>query len=106
MKNYVQSGSSVTISAPATLQSGVGVLIGELFGVAGANAAIGNSVALYTDGIFDLPKEATADTFSIGDAVEWDTANERISAVDGGLKIGVVVRSASATDSTVRIRLV
>lgn len=106
MKNFVQPGNTVTVPAPAALASGEGVQIGVLFGVAATSAESGSAVALATSGVFDLPKEATTDTFDIGDAVEWDTANARVDALSSGEKIGAVVAAAAATDATVRVRLV
>ena len=34
MKTYVDSGKTVTLTAPAAVNSGKGILIGSLFGVA------------------------------------------------------------------------
>ncbi|MEM9838535.1 MAG: capsid cement protein [Pseudomonadota bacterium] len=106
MKNFVQPGNAVTVPAPTAITSGDGVLIGELFGVASTDAASGADVALQASGVFDLPKEATTDTYSLGDPVEWDAANTRVRALDAGTKIGIAVQPALATAPTVRIRLV
>lgn len=105
MRNFVQPGRFVTIAAPAALSSGDGVLIGDLFGVAATDAGIGASVEIATEGVFDLPKEATTDAFDVGDAVEWDLANDRIAALSTGVKIGVAVAAAGATAATARVRL-
>lgn len=106
MKNFVQHGHVCTITAPSPLTSGQGFQVGQLFGVASADATAGQSVALATAGVFDLPKEATTDTFAVGDPVEWDAANARVTSLDTGLKVGVAVEAASATASTVRVLLV
>lgn len=59
MKNYVQPGRSVTVSAPVGgALSGDGVMIGSLFGVAAFNAEAGEDLEIETQGVFDLPKTA------------------------------------------------
>ena len=40
MKNFIQPGDSLTVSAPYAVTSGQGVLIGALFGIAAYDAAI------------------------------------------------------------------
>ncbi len=105
MKNFIQPGASVTVAAPAAVVSGQGVMIGALFGVAATDAASGAPVAIATEGVFELPKEATTDTFAIGDAVEWDAGAARIAALDAGTKIGVVIAAAGATATIARVRL-
>ncbi len=105
MRNFIQPGDSITIEAPAALESGEGLLVGQLFGVAATKVASGATVALSTAGVFDLPKEATTDTFSLGDPVEWDAVNKRVIALDSGHKIGVATGAAVATAGTVSVRL-
>jgi predicted RecA/RadA family phage recombinase len=41
MRNFVQMGDVVTVTSPATVSSGNGVLIGTLFGVAATDAESG-----------------------------------------------------------------
>ncbi|MGR3804826.1 DUF2190 family protein [Marinibacterium profundimaris] len=105
MKNYIQRGDSITVAAPAAVTSGAGVLIGSLFGVAATDAETGADVAISTVGVFDLPKEPTTDTFAVGAPVEWDAANDRVTALDEGVQIGVAVAAAGATAATVAVRL-
>ena len=105
MKNKLQDGRVITVTAPAQVASGDFVAIGALRGVAVSDAASGASVAIETEGVFALPKEATTATFSAGDEVEWDGANSRIAALSTGARIGVVVADAAATDATASVRL-
>ena len=42
MRNYVQPGNTVTVTAPYSVLSGAGVLVGSLFGVA-STSATGNT---------------------------------------------------------------
>lgn len=106
MKNFVQTGSVIPVTAPSGgVVSGEGVQIGALFGVASTTQAAGASVEIAVAGVFDLPKEATTDTFSVGAAVEWDAANGRVAALDSGVRIGLAIAAAGATAATVRVRL-
>jgi predicted RecA/RadA family phage recombinase len=54
MKNFIAPGHTVTITAAAAVESGGVVQVGSLLGVAQADAAIGERVALATEGIFDI----------------------------------------------------
>mgnify|MGYP005857460351 CR=1 FL=1 len=105
MKNFIQRGDTITVAAPAAVSSGDGVLIGSLFGVASTDAESGANVALVTSGVIALPKEATTDTFAIGDAVEWDAGNDRVVALNTGDQIGVAVEAAGASKATVAVKI-
>jgi predicted RecA/RadA family phage recombinase len=105
MKNYVQAGRMIPVTAPAAVYSGDGVLIGSLFGVAAADADTGAPVELACEGVFTLPKEATTATFAVGAPVEWNAVAKRVDALDTGVQIGVVVQAAGATAATVAVRL-
>jgi predicted RecA/RadA family phage recombinase len=113
MQNYVHKGEALTVVAPYTINSGGGVKVGNLFGVAVFNAAIGASLEIITVGVFDLAKDSS--TFNSGDAVYWDDTNKvATSASAGNLVIGTAELSqASGTnapggaqaDPAVRVRL-
>ena len=46
MKNYVQPGNTITLTAPYAVASGDGLLVGSIFGVASGTAALGVPTAL------------------------------------------------------------
>jgi predicted RecA/RadA family phage recombinase len=72
MRNYVQKGLSLTVTAPRNVNSGDGVQIGAgLFGVAVEAASAGSQVDLLTEGVFSLPLDSAA-MFSQGDVAYWD----------------------------------
>ncbi|MBF0400807.1 MAG: DUF2190 family protein, partial [Magnetococcales bacterium] len=54
MRNFIQPGDTVTVVAPVAVNSGEGLLIGTLFGVAVATAAINTNVEMLTEGVVDL----------------------------------------------------
>ena len=41
MKNYFQPGHTITLTAPAAVTSGGGLLVGAIFGIAAHDAASG-----------------------------------------------------------------
>ena len=61
MKNYIQDGETVTMTAPYTVTSGEGVIVGSIFGVAQTDAASGAAVSLVTEGVFDLMLQLARD---------------------------------------------
>lgn len=68
MKNFVQVGENITVTAAAVAQSRDGIKMGNLFGVASGDAQIGEPVTLVTVGVFDMPKVGV-DNFTSGAAV-------------------------------------
>jgi predicted RecA/RadA family phage recombinase len=106
MKNFIQDGKTLTLTAPYQRDSGKGAKVGFLFGVAVATVANGAEGEFKTDGVFDIDKEATTVTFAVGDKVWWDDTNKRCTNVNtSNLLIGVAVKAALAADTTVRVKL-
>ena len=50
MKNYVQPGNIITLTAPYAVASGDGLLVGAIFGVASGTAALGEAVETAVEG--------------------------------------------------------
>lgn len=105
MKNFVQPGENITVTADAAATSGAGVLVDNLFGIASGDADIGEPLVLVTQGVFEMPKVA-ADDMSAGAAVYWDDGNGvvTVTATDN-TKVGVAVSAAGNGAGTVRVRL-
>jgi predicted RecA/RadA family phage recombinase len=104
MKNYIQPGNDITVTAPAGgVTAGQLVVIKALVGVAACSAAAGAQVEISTEGVFDLAKNAP-DTLNPGDVAKV-AAGSNIVAVAGTLGIGWVVATAAAGSATVRVRL-
>ena len=100
MKNFIQPGGTVTLTAPSDVSSGDGLLVGSLFGVASGDAASGADVEAVTEGVFDLAK-TSAQAWSQGDKVYWDDTNKECTVVAAGnVLIGVaMVDAANPTDT-------
>ena len=107
MKNYVQPGSTLTLTAPYAVTSGDGLLVGSIFGVAAGDAASGATVETALTGIFDLTKIGSQ-AWTVGAKVYWDDTNKRCTTVatDNSL-IGVAVEAVAggAGDTIGRVRL-
>lgn len=107
MKNYVSDGENITVAAPAALNSGDGVLVGSLFGVASRTVASGAQVAIVVEGVFTLPKVGSQ-AWTVGAKVYWDAANNRCTTVaTGNTLIGVATAAVAggAGDTTGTVRL-
>lgn len=105
MKNFIQRGDTVTVAAPVGgIESGAGVLVGALFGVAAFSAAEAEDVEISAVGIFDLPKATGAITQ--GAKVYWDGAAKNVTTTaTGNVLIGVAVSAVGSSATTARVRL-
>ena len=94
MKNFVQRGDIITVTAPAGgVTSGQGVLVGNLFGVAAKT------------GVYELPKLASA-VIAAGARVAWDnTAKQVVLPGTGMVPIGIATLAVGNGVATVRVRL-
>lgn len=106
MKNFIQPGNTITMTAPAGgVSSGDGVRIGSVFGVAAYDAAEGDEIELTVVGVFDLPK-ATGGALTAGDPVFWDAGASKVTATaTGNTLIGAAMADAAAPDEIGRVRL-
>lgn len=105
MKTFIQRGENITVSAPAAVTSGAGVLVGSLFGVANGDADNGGDVVLSTVGVYELPKK-TADDLAVGETVYWDATNDEVTeTITSNIKIGLAIAAAGAGVTTAKIRL-
>ena len=107
MKNYVQPGNTITLTAPYAAASGDGLLVGSIFGVAVGDAAIGEPVETALVGVYDLKKVASQ-AWSVGAKVYWDdTAKESTTVATANTLVGVAVEAVAggAGDTIGRVRL-
>ncbi|MBL9057278.1 MAG: DUF2190 family protein [Rhodobacteraceae bacterium] len=107
MKNYVQPGNTITLTAPYAVASGDGLLVGSIFGVAAGTAALGEAVEAALNGVYDLKKVASQ-AWAAGDKVYWDnTAKEATKTTTSNTVIGVAVVAVAggAGDTIGRVRL-
>jgi predicted RecA/RadA family phage recombinase len=105
MKNFVQDGTVIAITAPAAVKSGDFLVVGSLAGVCAADGNTGDIIQLQVEGVFALPKAAVA--LAQGQRAYWHVANKNVVAAAGAgiCSIGAVTEAAGSTAPTCRVRL-
>lgn len=105
MKNFIQPGNVITLTAPYNLTSGQGVLVGAVFGVAANDALQGMPVEVVRVGVFALGAVA-ADTLAIGDKVYWDNTAKRITkTATNNVLVGAAAAPKSGTETSATVLL-
>lgn len=108
MKNAHQDGRVLDFTLEAAVASGGIVTKGRLLGVAVSKGDIGDTIAVHVEGVFRLPKLATA-VIAVGAAVTWDVSASQVivaSAAVGDVEnFGYAVDSAGNGDGDVLVRL-
>jgi predicted RecA/RadA family phage recombinase len=106
VKNTVQkSGKVLTLTAPYTLTSGQGALIGGHFGVAVSDITSGASGQFLTKGVVSLAKQ-TSQAWAAGDKLAWDDANKVLTNdLSKGPLVAVARDAALSADTTGIVKL-
>lgn len=107
MKNYVQPGDQVSLTAPYDVLSGGGFLVGTLFAVAAHDALSAAAVEGATTGVYDLTKVGSQ-AWTQGAAIYWDNTNKYCTTTSSGnTLIGkcMVAVGSGAGETTGRVRL-
>ena len=100
MKNYIQPGETLTVTAPGTTISGQLVVVGSIVGVANADAATGEAVEVDVEGVFELPK-VSGDNITAGVKLYWNGTALTITAGTGSKPLVGFATEAAATGTTV-----
>ena len=106
MKNYVQHGEYIEITAGADIVSGEIVQVGDLHGVAVTDIANGAKGNICTEGVFRLDKAtgAAGDACTLGGKVYFKS--KKASGDSSGTKmIGYALEVANQAATTVLVRL-
>jgi predicted RecA/RadA family phage recombinase len=107
MKNYVQPGNTITLTAPYDVASGDGLLVGAIFGVATGAAANGEAIEAALVGVFDL-KKVGSQAWAVGDKIYWDnTAKQATKTATDNTLIGAAIEAVGngAGETVGRVRL-
>jgi predicted RecA/RadA family phage recombinase len=107
MKNYVQPGEVVTVTAPRNVASGELVVVGLIAGVAATDAASGDPVEIKTGGVFDLAKTSAQAWASVGLPIYAvpGTGLCTTATTTGNVLVGTNMATAANPSATGRVRL-
>jgi predicted RecA/RadA family phage recombinase len=103
MKNYLQHGDTLSLTAPAGgVVSGAPYLIGAgIFGVAVHSAAEGEAFELRRRGVFSGMPKASGAAWAEGAVLYWDnTAKNFTTTVGSNTRVGAAVAAAASGDAT------
>jgi predicted RecA/RadA family phage recombinase len=101
MRSAVQRGNIITLVAPYDVKAGEGLLVGEIFGIATADAAAGTPLECDVVGVTDIVCQ-DGDTGTPGMPAYWDDDNRWIT-VGGGTPVGHLVATKTAGSPTARV---
>ena len=110
MKNLVQVGETLSVTAPYAVASGAGVKVGGIIGIAQYAAAISEDVLIARRGVFTVAK-VSAQAWAAGDKIYWDDAAKNFTTVSASNTLVGAATAAAANptatgelllDSTVR----
>jgi len=105
MKNFIQSGCTLTVIAPANVLSGQGVLAGAIFGVACNDAVQGAQVEVNRLGVYALAA-VTADTGAIGAKIYWDNTAKRLTTTaTNNTLVGALATPKGGTETSATVLL-
>ncbi|MTI13358.1 DUF2190 family protein [Sansalvadorimonas verongulae] len=102
--NKIQEGRFLTVIATAAVLSGQGVMVGDLFGVAMGDAAIGEEFEIDTAGVYELPKDTSQD-IGQGDKVYWAASGSVTSEAASNTLIGCAAYAAGNGVADISVRL-
>ena len=109
MKNFVNMGEKIVITATAAILSGGGVVTNQLFGVAENDIANAAQGVLSIEGVFRLPKN-TAVAINEGDLVDWDNSVPHVSkaitpAASDIQDFGIAMETVATAGARINVKL-
>ena len=110
MKNYIQDGDTITVTAPAAVASGDFVQVGRIRGIAVTSAASGALVELKTTGVFTIPKTGSEAFASVGLPVYCVLASDGVKTVTtasttANVLVGINLATSAASPGSLRVKL-
>ena len=106
MKNFVQNGVVITVTALVAMTAGLPYKVGDLRGVATHSAAIGEPCELATEGVFDIPK-TSANVITQGAKVYVLAAGEEVTTTaTANFLFGIATEAAGNGVLTVPVKII
>jgi len=103
MSKYIQRGETIDYTAGADIAAGDIVFVGDECFIAQFTIPNGATGAITRCGVFEIPKDSNAITY--GAVVFWDAENKKGKAGQTTLEVGICVKAAESTDTTVTVLL-
>lgn len=110
MKNYIQDGDTITVTAPAAVASGDFVQVGRIRGIAVTSAANGAQVELKTTGVFTIPKTGSEAFASVGLPVYCVLSGNGVKTVTtasttANVLVGINLATSAASPGSLQVKL-
>jgi predicted RecA/RadA family phage recombinase len=107
MKNFIQDGNVLTLTAPYDRTAGQGALVGSLFGIAATDVLSGAVGEFAVVGVFSHAKTASQ-AWTAGAKIYWDNTNKVMTNVaTSNTHVGHAVEAVAggASDTIGKVRL-
>ena len=106
MKNFLQPGNILDLIAPSGgVVSGAPLILGNIFAIPQASAAVGETFAGLVEGIVEVDKLST-DNMTVGAKVNWSDTNKEVQRATSDLDgVATVVEAAAAATTKVKVKL-
>lgn len=103
MKNFKQDGNRMPVILSAAATSGSVVVCGAKAFVSQDSGAVGDSVTVYTEGVFELAK--AAGVVAQGALVYYNVANKNITTTNTDVLMGYAFAPAASGDATIQVKI-
>lgn len=105
MKNFVEPGDVITLTAPAGgVVSGNPYKIGAFTGVAAYSAPAGAQFEMKLGGVYDFPK-TSAEAWAEGDVIYMTSGGIMTTVLTSNTKVGVAAKAAANPSGIGRVRM-
>lgn len=104
MKNFIQCGDTLTVTAAADTVPGAVVIKGKLIGVAVTAALNGEEMEVKTSGVFELGK-TSAQAWTQGVEIYATPAGLATTSSSGNTKIGYAALAAANPSDTGQVKI-
>lgn len=105
MKNYIQEGEALNLTAPYAVSSGGGFKVGSIIAIAAADAENGADVVGNVCGVYEVAK-VSAQAWTVGALIYWDNSAKNFTTTSSANTLaGVAVAAAANPSSTGVLRL-
>ena len=105
MKNYIQQGDTLTLTAPYNVVAGAAFKVGSIIAIATSAASSTATVEGLTTGVVEVAK-VSAQAWTVGAPIYWDdTAKLMTTTSTSNTLAGVATAVAANPSATGRVRL-